>query len=57
MVREMADKGLFEGKFGSRENGTIWLNIAYNLNSCKEFAVTAQSITTLMKNYKSQLLA
>ena len=44
MMRRMASKVIFESKSGSRERGAIWQNIANNLNNCKEFAVTAQSI-------------
>ena len=30
MMREIASKGIFERKCGSREKGAIWKNIAVN---------------------------
>ena len=58
MMRGMASKGIFESKYRSRERRATWQNIADNLNSCEEFAVTAQSLrddfTTLMRRYKSK---
>ena len=52
----MASKGIFESKYGNKERGAIWQNIAKMLNNCEEFALTAQSLryhfTTLMKRYR-----
>ena len=54
----MASKGIFESKYGNRESGAIWQNIAKMLNNCEEFALTVRSLryhfTTLMKRYKSK---
>ena len=58
MMRGMASKGIFESKYGNRERGAIWQNIAKMLNNCAEFALTVLSLryhfTTLMKRYKSK---
>ena len=55
----MASKGIFESKYGNRERGAIWQNIAKMLNNCKEFALTARSLryqfTTLMKRCKPKI--
>ena len=52
----MASKGIFESKYGNKERGAIWQNIAKMLNNCEEFALTARSLryhfTTLMKRYR-----
>ena len=57
MFREMAGKGIFDYKSGSRERGNLWQEIAYNLNNYEGFSVTARAIrdrfTSVMKKYKS----
>ena len=54
VMRKMASKGIFESKYGSRERGATWQNMAENLSYCEEFALTARSLrddlTTLMKS-------
>ena len=58
MMREMAAKGVFNHRSGSRERGQVWQNIATSLNAYEEFLVTARAVrdrfTTLMKKYQAQ---
>ena len=52
LMRGMASKGIYQCKSGSWE-------YSYNLNNCKELAVTAGGLrdhfTTFMKRYKSKI--
>ena len=57
MVREMANKGIFESKCESWKRGSIWQNIADNLNNCEKLAVLTWRLgdhfINLTKKYKS----
>ena len=52
-MRRIVSKGIFESKYGSRERGAVWQNIAENSINWEEFALTYH-FTTLMKWYKSK---
>ena len=58
-MREMASLGVFQHKFGSRERGPVWQQIAINLNGYPNFSVTLRSVrerfTTIMRKYKAKL--
>ena len=58
MVKGMANKSIFESKYGSLKRGTTWRNIADNLNNCETFAVLTWSVRdhfiNLKKKYKSK---
>ena len=58
LMREIAAKGIFQNKAGSRERGNIWQEIATNLNNYEEFVVTLRGVrdrfSVIMKSYKAK---
>ena len=58
LTREMAARGIFQNKAGSRERGNIWQEIATNLNNYEEFVVTLRGVrdrfSVIMKSYKAK---
>ena len=60
LMREMAARGIFQFKSGSRERGTVWQAIAKNLNGHKDLfhSVTSRGVrdrfTLILRRYKAK---
>ena len=58
LLREMAARGIFQYKAGSRERGNSWQEIATSLNSYENFFVSHRAVRdrfmTIMKRFKAK---